>query len=237
MAHTDTCSWLYQQAVNLIAARDYTQALICLDKLLALVPDNANAWQQSAFIHQMQGMPKKAVEDISMAIEHNPDVARHYWERGALRSYLLARSPCLPPERRGQKLELIEKDYRSALKLDPASPQVWLDLVELRIITSEYDDAVALYGSCRPHMETRKHQLIHAWMGCIALVLSGETPGREDEDPLHNQTIRLMKTDWRTTEISRFLREQEITQNHSVRIKMAMATHALFLSHYHETPW
>ena len=237
MAHTETCKWLYQQTEHLIAAHEYSQALACLDKLLALVPDNAHAWHQRAFVHQMQGMPIMAAEDISMAIEHNPDVASHYWERGALLSYILTRSPLLTQETRYQQLELIEQDYRTALRLDPTSPMVWLDLIELRITACDHDDAVALYGLCRSHIETRKHLLIRAWLGCIALALAGETPSRKDEDPLHDQTIRLMKTDWRTTEISQFLQEKEPTKNNSIDIKMAMKTHALFSSHYDETPW
>jgi len=237
MDHSDISSSLHQQADHLIAAHEYTQALDCLNQLLSLAPGNAHAWQRRAFIHQMLGMPMKAVEDISMAIEHNPDVASHYWERGALLSYLVNCSPLLSLETRRQQLVLVEQDYRSALRLDPACPEAWLDLVELRITASEYDDAIALYGSCRPYIESRKHQLIRAWLGCIALMLAGDTPGHEDAEPLHDHSIRLLKTDWRTTEISQFLREQATVQNHSERIKIAMANHALFLSHYEETPW
>ena len=237
MSHSDRCNWLLEKVDLLIAAEEYDQVLTCLDELIGLEPENAPACHKRAFAHQMLDMPEKSIADMSMAIQHDPDEASYHWARGALITYVTSIDSQISDETRRRQLELAEWDYRRSLSLDPSCPQVWLDLMELSITNDEHDNAVALYGSCRPYIQKRKHLLIRSWLGCIAIVFCSETPCREDDAPLRDHRIRLIKTDWRPTEISEFLQQQKFTKKSVAQTEVALSLHRLFLSHYDETPW
>lgn len=236
MTHSNHYKWLLHKTEHLIAADEYKQALTCLNKLTRLEPNNAHVWQKRAFTHQMLDMPGKSIEDMSMAIQLDPDESSYYWARGALITYITSIDRQISDEARRRQLEQADQDYHHSLSLDPTCTQVWLDLIELSIITSEHDNAVALYGSCRPYIDKPVYQLIRAWLGCIAMALSGEPPTLEDERPLHDLNIRLMKTHWRISEIADYLQRKK-KQKKNVCIKTAMAIHDQFVSHFEETPW
>ena len=237
MTHPDHYKWLLQKADHLIAAEEYKQALTCLNELTIFEPNNAHVWQKSAFAHQMLDLPEKSIEDMSVAIQLDPDESSYYWARGALITYVTSIDRQISDEARRRQLEQADQDYRHSLSLDPTCPQVWLDLMELSITTGGHDNAVALYGSCRPYIDKPAYRLIRAWLGCIAMALSRETPTPEDEQPLHDLNIHLTKKHWRISEISSYLQRKKDKQKDKACIKTAMAIHDQFVSHFDETPW
>ena len=169
---------------------DLLEALFCLNKLI----ENS---QPNAYYYYLRGRTKYrlngsgdwslsnngAVEDISKAIELDPDQANYYHQRGLVR-YGLFRYGRMWETGRESALRLSHNDLKVAISKDPTDPSVWLILMAFSLILSDWDETISIYGQSKPYVSNKSDQLIRAWLGCLALVLAGDSITEADKQPL-----------------------------------------------------
>jgi tetratricopeptide (TPR) repeat protein len=156
-----------------------------------------------------------AIKDMDTAVSLNPGKASYWWELAALRSYKLANYKEIPDLQKEQLLRDISAGYRKAIELNPTDQVPWLDCIEMNLVSSRYDEAISLYGECKPYVNSKEYILIRAWLGCLAMVFAGDEINEEDYEPLTDSSIVLEKTHWRVAEVNRFL--NEIRENQTLQ--------------------
>ncbi|HHT9106226.1 MAG TPA: tetratricopeptide repeat protein [Candidatus Wujingus californicus] len=179
-------------------------------------------------------MPSKAIEDISRAIELDPGQGEYYRYRGAWLLKNLWKNRNNPLYNADDKLvyEKVIADYKTAVEKNPTDPEIWLKLMELNILLHNWDDAIVIYGSCRPFIQTNEDQLIRVWLGCTALALAGDTIEEKDKNPLYDQTIRIKLT----SSISRitsksFIDKIRSEEKYKAKWQKAIEIYKLFSEH------
>lgn len=90
------------------ARREYNfdKARGILDKVVGAAPDYAEGWNQSAFIHYLQGMPDKSLADIDKALELEP---KHFGALSGKARILFEQG----------RVELSQKALREAIEIHP----------------------------------------------------------------------------------------------------------------------
>jgi len=135
----------------------------------------------------------EAIEDINRAIELEPDRSLYYRLRGEYLSIRLTELFVTDNEK-VLLLKRIIDDYYECRKRNPKDSQVWLNLMETNILMQNYDEAIVLYGSCKPHIKNKEENLIRSWLGCLSLALAGDEIMEEDMIPLR-QNVESEKID------------------------------------------
>ena len=104
--------------------------------------------------------------------------------------------------------------------------------MELNILLHNWDDAISIYGSCRPYINSKKGELVRNWLGCLALALAGDPIEEEDKRALYNQTIRLESTSEMLRIISNpFINEIQEKEEYKEKWEKAIEIHKLFIEH------
>jgi hypothetical protein len=80
---------------------------------------------------------------------------------------------------------------RASLGRDPNNSDTWLSLIEINLLSCNWDDAISNYGSSQTYIKGKENRLVRSWLGCLALALEGDPIGDEDLRPLHDQTIKI----------------------------------------------
>jgi len=172
------------------------QALSCYNKIIENIPNHPYYYEQRSGVkYRLSGLVdaddmsyiESAIDDISKAIELDPDEGAYYGSRGFCYFEKLSHQAAID-ERLSKR---IAEDYRTCIKKNPTEPLVWLHLLSLNLILQNYDEAISIYGQCKPYISDKEHQLIRAWFGCIVFILAGDLVEEEDLEPLYNQESRL----------------------------------------------
>lgn len=92
---------------------DYEGALMELNSALETAPDYAEAWNQRAFIHYLQGKPDRSLEDIERVLELEP---RHFGALSGKGRILMEQG----------RVRLGQQALREAVALHPFIPERFL---------------------------------------------------------------------------------------------------------------
>ncbi|MEM6488870.1 MAG: tetratricopeptide repeat protein [Pseudomonadota bacterium] len=103
---SDSADYLLRRSLRAIEGKDYDTALVHLDDLVALYPDFAEAWNQRATVHFLEGSYGESVRDIETVLALEP---RHFGALSGLGIIL---------DRLGQEAGAVLA-YRRALELNP----------------------------------------------------------------------------------------------------------------------
>ena len=106
---SDSMDLLLIRALEAIEAEDFETALVHLDDLVRLDPDFAEAWNQRATVHFLQGDYGKAMRDIEATLALEP---RHFGALSGLGIIL---------DRTGNEAGALQA-YRRALEIHPHLP-------------------------------------------------------------------------------------------------------------------
>lgn len=233
--------YLMEKAESYIDSRDFEQALRCYNQVIENAQPHPFYFKRRGIIWRILGNSEKAIIDFNKAIEMDPHDATNY----------LMRAPCFyydVPQALsyGQALDEYEerkyilgqslKDYKAAVERDPTMPEAWMAIIGTELRLFNWDNAISAYGSCKLYINNQKYQVIRSWLGCLALVLAGDTIEEEDIAPLNDQSIRLRFTDWSTVGIDIFFLELEVKGFNKERLQKAKEIHQKFLDHFDEQP-
>lgn len=125
-----------------------------------------------------------AVEDLNQAIELEPDRGEYYRLRGEYLMPKLSEAAYGSDNFRRPLIERITGDFRASKERNPVDPQLWLDLIEVSILSYDCDAAIGYYGGCMQFMVSKEDHLMRSWLGCLALALAGDPVKDEDLKPL-----------------------------------------------------
>ena len=173
-----------------VTVHDLLEALFCLNKII----ENSSP---VAYYYFLRGKTKfrlnesgdwslaanGAVEDISKAIELDPDQANYYHQRGLIR-YGLFRFNRMLETGRESALRLSYNDLKIALSKDPIEPSVWLSCMAFALLLNDWDETISIYGQSKPYVSNKSDRLIRAWLGCLTLIMAGDSFTEEDIHPL-----------------------------------------------------
>lgn len=172
-----------------------------------------------------------AIDDISKAIELEPDNGVHYGSRGLYSFEKLSKQEVMDE----QLSKRITEDYHTCLSKNSTHPQGWLCLLSINLILGNYDEAISIYGQCKPYINDKENQLIRAWLGCITFILAGDSV-EEDIKPLYNQEIRLNSATVTLIQLSLpFLKKLLENQKNEENSKKINEINELIFSHINNT--
>ena len=97
---------LHEQADSLLLEGKIEKALILLDKILILAPDNSKAYENRGIVLSQLGDTAMALLNLDLAIKYNPKNSSAFRNRGVLIGHT-------------KKYDLALKDLNQAVKLDP----------------------------------------------------------------------------------------------------------------------
>lgn len=214
------------------------KALECLNTIIKNTSPQFYYFSARAAILCDLGREEQAIEDINKAIELNPDQGGLYLLRGEI---LLTKVQGMKDKNvfskeNNQLLEKVVTDYKVAVGKNPSLPLIWLNLIEFNILLHKWDDAISIYGSARPYIDTKEDQLIRSWLGCVALALAGDPIEEEDKKPLYDQTIKITGAALVGRIISPSFHREIIEMGASTdgRWEKLVEIHKLFLEHFHD---
>lgn len=195
----ESCMALWRQSLGSGGLLKYLEeARGYYDELIENAPAHAHFFSERAnilFVLDSWGKGDlfHAIEDINKAIELDPDQAAHYDLRGAFLFH--EQSDNNDKVEKKQLLAKIIADCKISLQKDPSNHQTWFLLMAVCILSYNWDDAISLYGSCKPYLKDKGDFLTRSWLGCLALTLAVDPPRGEDKTPLVDQTIRIQHAD------------------------------------------
>ena len=179
------------------------EALIYLDKIIKDAAPNAYyfllraeaKYRRTSLLGEVNPSPiLSALEDISTAIELDPDQAFFYQMRGDILFSMATRYKI--GANSNEQLMMVLADYKIAQRKNPISSEVWLNLIAVSILVNDWDEAISFYGQSKPYITDRTDQPIRAWLGCLALVLAGDIISNEDMDPLKDRSSKIAEHDF-----------------------------------------
>lgn len=169
------------------------------------------------------------IKDMDRAIELDPDKGFYYFARGIFMSDKLKRYENINDN---PLLEKVIADYQASLERDPLNPTAWLALMEINILTHNWDDAISIYGQCKPYINDKEDRLRRSWLGCLVLALGGDPIEEEDIKPLYDQTIRMGIPSFSSENISSLLNKIGKKEAYKTKWEKAMEIHKLFIDHF-----
>lgn len=212
------------------------QALDCYNKIIQNAPPHPHYFRDRAEIKyklacrsSLFGLDE-AIKDINVAVELDPQQQLYYLRRGEYSLEKLANNYEMPRENRRRLLEEIISDYKFSLEKNPSAANVWLGLIVAHILQYDYDNAISLYGSCRPYVTESEGQIYRSWLGCLALALAGDPIEEEDKKPLYNRLL-CPSFNVRISIITSFLNEIRLVEDYRGKWKEAFEIHELLVSH------
>lgn len=170
---------------------DLQEVIVWLDKIIANVPPNAYYYQCRSLVKLalcegsvgvISSFAIEALDDICKAIDLDPDQALYYQNRGEVRLLLLKYRT--NEADRTNEMALAMRDFETALSKDPTVSAVWLYLIMLNLLFDNWDEAISVYGQSKIYVTKNEDQLIRAWLGCLAITITGEKLTKEDSEPL-----------------------------------------------------
>lgn len=214
------------------------QALDCFNQIIKNVSPHPHYFSERSEVKfRLSGQLNRddlldsAVEDINKAIELDPDEGFYYYKRGFYLWCKLDKKNISDSKKNNQPWEIVTADFKSSLSRDPTYPQVWLDLITINIVYHNWDDAISLYGQCKPYISDKDDQLIRSYLGCLALIFAGEPIEEEDVKPLYDQAIRLNRLLSRESRIISFLNKIHEKEYHKEKWDKATEITKLFIDH------
>ena len=241
MAHSETSLHIADTGYLLTAARshqvtgEYHKALDCFSSLIVTTePNDYYHYLRSSTFSELYQFDR-AAEDIRYALQLNPDEAIYYFLLGGyLLSHELTIHGRIMEQTSHAVMEEIIECYLKSLEKDPTSQEAWLDLLEINVILRRWDDAIACYGTSRPYITKKSFQLIRSFLGCLALVLAGDTTTPEEEKMLSDKDVVVSSETYRFSEIEALLRDLQKEGYSSARLSLATGIRNRFLCHFHE---
>ena len=171
------------------------------------------------------------LQDINRAIELEPDRALYYSFRGGfLLDKITADDSTLSDTERKLIIESVLADYSSAKERNATDPDIWLKLIELNILMHRWDDAVAIYGSCKSFIISKEDQLLRSFLGCLALLLASERIVDENR-LLFDQTITNSGSDILRLTSSIFLQGIKEKEEFKDKWEKLIEFYKLFIGH------
>lgn len=220
------------------------QALKCYDQIIENVPTHPHYFAKRADIKcmltyisslsdQRDFYFKGGIEDIDRAIEIDPDQGMYYRKRG---QFLLSKlnDENIPDSKIAQLIGKVIADYRACISRTPSDPTVWLNLIEIHMLSRSWDEAVGIYGECKPYMNDKGCQLTRAWLGCLALTFASELVGDEDKEPLYDRTIQFDRLDDGVAMICTFLGKIREEGGYKEKLDKVDEINDLFIDHFAE---
>lgn len=172
------------------------EALQCLDKIIANVSPSdyfferrgETKYRLSVRSGGWLSFAQGAIQDMTRAIELNPDKAYYYQRRGQFHfDFMKHRKE--QGARRKESIEKVRVDFRTALSKNPTLSRVWLEIIAINILVDDWDEAISVYGQSGPYIKDNCDKPVRAWLGCIALVLAGDAVGEDDRKPLQDTRV------------------------------------------------
>lgn len=229
----DEAKFLLAKAESLIEENKLSQAQSYLNKIIETTHTVSDyIFLLRASTYSSLGDWQNAIKDMRHAIKLNPDDASNYMRLGANLTFQLFQSK---PHRLCDHRAIIEdilELYAECLKRDPADRSAWFNSAETHLFLRQWDDAIALYAQCKPYLTDKTHQVTHAWIGCLALALCGDTIHKEDSQLLYDQNIRFPKYFHDTSQVDYLLAELEDDGFDPDRLAQARHIHEEFLHHF-----
>lgn len=214
----------------------FEQALSCYNKIIESIPNNHYYYERRSNVkYVLAGKSsltsssggsylESAIDDISKAIELEPDRGKHYRLRGYYCFAKLSNQRIVDEQLSKRSIE----DYQTCISKDPTQPRVWLNLLGLNLSLRNYDEAISVYGQCKSYISDKEDQLIRAWLGCIVFIMAGDSVEEEDIKPLYNQEIRLNRVTLIGFTIPTLKRLLEKERNEECRKKVNELNELLF---------
>jgi len=232
----DECTYTSLAETYLVAGKP-RRALEYLDALIKHGAPQPWYYNRRAVAHSDLHEFNKAADDISNAIELDPDNATNYWLRGG---FLLSHEVCIhgriSDHSHKETIDRILRDYARSLERDPARSAAWINLLEINVILRRWDDAIGHFGACRPYMSRPGYQVIRSFLGCLALALAGDEILPDDSQYLDDMTIIVSPDTYRFSEIEALLNDLSTEGYNPPRLARTMEVRNRFLDHFNETP-
>jgi tetratricopeptide (TPR) repeat protein len=151
---------LFDQAHSAICINNFTEALECYDKVLSMDPKNDAALHFVAFLQDIQGNHRKAVEILKVAIENYPCRASYYSTLSSALRHMdnypeavkAIRTACeLQPDAINlcnaatllcdeKRFDRARDVYEAALDIEPESPFIHFNYALLLLKLGEYEE-------------------------------------------------------------------------------------------------
>lgn len=138
-----------------------------------------------------------ALEDISKAIELDPDRPQYYVERGlsildeeANRKEIsladINNQKVLQKAKETYNKGIIkaQKDFTNALHRDPTLSNVWLGVIACALLRDDWDSAISLCGESEPFISDQAEKSDRAWYLCLALTFAGDIVSIEEKSAI-----------------------------------------------------
>jgi tetratricopeptide (TPR) repeat protein len=172
----------------------------------------------------------EAVNDVNRAIGLNPGEGAYYLSRGQFMWEKL--NNCKTPDEKQR--ESIISDFRSCLSRNPTECEAWLDSMAFSIVSGSYDEAISLYGQCKPYIGSGERSLERAFIGCLALVLAGDPLEDEDKEALYNRTIRINRFRARIAIVLEFVKGMLGKDGNKEKSARLVEVSCLFINHSYD---
>jgi len=121
-----------KKAIDLANKGKFTEALIILEKLFSIVPDDPEVLYNLGMCHTELGNPKKAIELLEKVSNRSPFFSNVYVALGFAYAKI-------------NKLDKAESNFRIALELDPNNPFASRNLGGLFGKKGEHEEAIDLF--------------------------------------------------------------------------------------------
>lgn len=216
-------------------AGKYQSALECCNKLIKVAKPTPEYYSYRASIYSDLYKFDKAALDIGHAIALDPDNARYYWLRGGYKlSNEVSKHGRFTEHSNKETVDQILNDYALSLEKDPARSSAWINLLEINVILRRWDDAIATYGACLSYIDTREFSVIREFLGCLALILTGDDITDDDQRSLNDADIEV--SSYRFGEINALLRDLSDERYDNTRLEKAFDIRNRFVNHFIDEP-
>jgi len=216
---------------------DYENAERCYTQAIDRAPPHWDFYSRRASVASNLLDFEQAIRDTRRAIELAPDNATLYWSLGGyILSNALVRHEAMLGTHDTRWADEVLNSYALSLEKDPSCAAAWLNLLEICVLLKRWDEAIGRYGACAPHITYRPFKLIRAYLGCLALSLSGEDVEAEDEACLLDENIRFDNSHYRFSEVEALLQELMLSGFDADRLAHAREIHRRFLCHFDGQP-
>jgi len=228
--------YLIEKANSCFNSKRWDEALRYYNQLIQKTPPDPYYFKKCSWIHRYKGKYDDAINNVSKAIELNPDDADGYWQRGACYAHKLSLQGNIAEQEKKETLKKILSDYKAAIERNPTCQDAWLGILETDMLLHNWDEAISVYGACKQYITIKAYQLVRAWLGCLSFIFAGDSIEDEDKQPIFDNTIRLKMTDWGVSEIEVLLIEFEHQGVSQEKLSRAKDYHQRLLSHFDEKP-
>lgn len=229
--------YLLDRADACTASGQHELAIDFYTQLLTAYGENADLHLRRAAAYSDLYEFSRAADDARQAAALAPDNANHYWILGGyLLSDELVKSGTIIASNNKARFDEIIRAYSTALEKDPVSEAAWLNLIEINLLLSRYDEAISSYGACSPYITSQQFVLIRSFLGCLAITLNGEPLEQDDKKPLLDDSIRITSPCYRMGEVTALITNLDQFTTDEIIKKKAREIYELFLHHYDDVP-